>query len=221
MTAVVGARRRFRLYVVLTLDESGAIVEKRVAPGVTSAQGIIVYRYTVGVLGSAGRYPSRREGSSTTGAAGRCAARRICRRAMASSGQRGRVAAVAPVGRSRAKTADGGRRRGRPQRGTTVPRPAPVKPDGLGFPRRRVERLPLVSRIATHYDSRVIVSFRHKGLERLYREVSKRGVQAGHVAKLLRILSVLDVALSQEDLAIPSLRTHPLKGELAGTGRSG
>ena len=62
----------------------------------------------------------------------------------------------------------------------------------------------------------MIVSFRHKGLERLYREGSKRGVQAGHVAKLLRILSVLDVAQSQEDLAIPSFRTHPLKGELAG-----
>ena len=83
-------------------------------------------------------------------------------------------------------------------------------------PRRQVERLPLVSRIATHYDARVIVSFRHKGLERLYREGSKRGVQAGHVAKLLRILSVLDVAQSPEDLAIPSFRTHPLKGELAG-----
>jgi toxin HigB-1 len=42
--------------------------------------------------------------------------------------------------------------------------------------------------------SPVIVSFRHKGLERLYRDGSKKGVQAAHAPKLLRILSMLDVA---------------------------
>jgi len=62
----------------------------------------------------------------------------------------------------------------------------------------------------------VIVGFRHKGLERLYREGSKKGVQAAHIPKLLRILSALDVAQTPEDLAIPSFRTHPLKGDLAG-----
>jgi len=64
--------------------------------------------------------------------------------------------------------------------------------------------------------SAVIVSFRHKGLERLYRDGSNKGVQAAQVPKLLRILSVLDVAQAPEDLAIPSFRTHPLKGEMAG-----
>ena len=63
---------------------------------------------------------------------------------------------------------------------------------------------------------RVIVSFRHKGLERLYRDGSKKGVQAAHVPKLLRILSALDVAQVPEDLSIPSFRTHRLKGDLAG-----
>ena len=62
----------------------------------------------------------------------------------------------------------------------------------------------------------VILSFRHKGLERLYRDGSKKGVQAAHVPKLLRILSALDVAQVPEDLSIPSFRTHRLKGELAG-----
>lgn len=62
----------------------------------------------------------------------------------------------------------------------------------------------------------VIVSFRHKGLERLYRDGSKKGVQADHVPKLLRILSLLDVAQGPDDLAIPSFRTHQLKGDLAG-----
>ena len=40
--------------------------------------------------------------------------------------------------------------------------------------------------------------------------------QAAHVPKLLRILSLLDVAQTPDDLAIPSFRTHPLKGDLAG-----
>ena len=62
----------------------------------------------------------------------------------------------------------------------------------------------------------MIVSFRDKGLEQLYRDGSKKGVQAAHVLKLLRILSLLDVAQSPGDLAIPSFRTHPLKGDLAG-----
>lgn len=62
----------------------------------------------------------------------------------------------------------------------------------------------------------MIISFRHKGLEHLYRTGSRRGVQAAHVPKLLRILTALDVAASPEDLAIPSFRTHPLKADLAG-----
>lgn len=62
----------------------------------------------------------------------------------------------------------------------------------------------------------MIVSFLHKGLEALYRSGSKKGVQAAHVSKLQRILSALDVAQSPADLAIPSFRTHPLKGDQAG-----
>jgi toxin HigB-1 len=62
----------------------------------------------------------------------------------------------------------------------------------------------------------VIVSFRHKGLERLYRDGTRKGLPAAHVPKLLRILSALDVAQSPGDLSIPSFRTHRLRGELAG-----
>ena len=67
----------------------------------------------------------------------------------------------------------------------------------------------------------VIVSFRHKGLERLYCDGSKKGVQPAHVPKLLRILSALDVAQTPEDLSIPSFRTHRLRGPRPATGRSG
>jgi proteic killer suppression protein len=62
----------------------------------------------------------------------------------------------------------------------------------------------------------VIVSFRHKGLEGLYRRGVTKGVHAAHVDKLRRILSALDVAMSPDDLTISSFRTHPPKGKLAG-----
>ncbi|MGB3413780.1 MAG: type II toxin-antitoxin system RelE/ParE family toxin, partial [Microbacteriaceae bacterium] len=74
----------------------------------------------------------------------------------------------------------------------------------------------LVMRIDTRYTLFVIVSFRHKGLEALYRDNSKRGILPSHAAKLSRILAVLDVAQVPEDLAIPSFRSHELKGDLAG-----
>ena len=81
---------------------------------------------------------------------------------------------------------------------------------------RGMQSHPLVSRNVTRYGWYVIVSFRHKGLEALYRDGSKKGVQAAHVDKLLRILSSLDVAQSPDDLTIPAFRTHLLKGKLAG-----
>lgn len=40
--------------------------------------------------------------------------------------------------------------------------------------------------------------------------------RASVAAKLVRILGVLDVAQMPADLAIPSFRTHELKGDLAG-----
>lgn len=73
----------------------------------------------------------------------------------------------------------------------------------------------VVTRNVTRYTQAVIVSFRHKGLEQLYRDGSKRGVQSSHVPKLLRILSALDVAATAADLALPSFRTHELKGDMA------
>jgi proteic killer suppression protein len=62
----------------------------------------------------------------------------------------------------------------------------------------------------------VILRFRHKGLEQFYRSGSRGGILPEHASKLGRILSVLDVAQSPSDLAIPSFRTHRLKGAQAG-----
>ena len=62
----------------------------------------------------------------------------------------------------------------------------------------------------------MIVTFRHKGLEALYRHDSTRGIQAAHAAKLRRILSALDVAQVPADLDIPGFRLHALRGRLVG-----
>ena len=70
--------------------------------------------------------------------------------------------------------------------------------------------------IGMRYSSRVIVSFRHKGLEALYERNSTKGVEAEHVPKLRRILSALDVAVAPGDLDIPGFRLHSLKGRLRG-----
>ncbi|KGM53023.1 hypothetical protein N792_02030 [Lysobacter concretionis Ko07 = DSM 16239] len=62
----------------------------------------------------------------------------------------------------------------------------------------------------------MIIGFRHKGLETLYRTGSVRGVQAAHVAKLVRILAALDAAASPAELSQPGYKLHPLKGGLKG-----
>jgi len=62
----------------------------------------------------------------------------------------------------------------------------------------------------------MIISFRHKGLERLYRSGSLAGIQPAHAPKLRRILAVLDAASSLNELDIPGYRLHPLKGRLLG-----
>ena len=62
----------------------------------------------------------------------------------------------------------------------------------------------------------MITSFRHKGLETLYRTGSTRGIQPAHAAKLARILAALDAAAAAEDLSHPAYGLHPLKGALKG-----
>ncbi|WP_338911710.1 type II toxin-antitoxin system RelE/ParE family toxin [Mycetohabitans rhizoxinica] len=60
----------------------------------------------------------------------------------------------------------------------------------------------------------MIISFRHKGLEALFREDSTRGVQAAHAAKLRRILAALNAACSPRELDQPSYKLHLLKGDM-------
>lgn len=62
----------------------------------------------------------------------------------------------------------------------------------------------------------MIRTFRHKGLRRLFVEDDGRGVPAGHIDKLGRILARLNSARAVSDMDLPGYRLHPLKGDLRG-----
>ena len=58
----------------------------------------------------------------------------------------------------------------------------------------------------------MITSFIHKGLERLYKTGKSSGIQAQHAKRLRLILTNLDQAESPQDMDLPGLRLHELKG---------
>jgi toxin HigB-1 len=62
----------------------------------------------------------------------------------------------------------------------------------------------------------MIKSFRHKGLRRLFEEDERNKLAPDMVERIALILSLLDAASVVEDLNQPSLRLHPLKGDLKG-----
>jgi proteic killer suppression protein len=62
----------------------------------------------------------------------------------------------------------------------------------------------------------VIRSFRHKGLERLFLDGTKKGVLPRHARKLTDILDRLEAAATANDMAYPGSGLHPLKGPLKG-----
>jgi hypothetical protein len=51
----------------------------------------------------------------------------------------------------------------------------------------------------------MIVSFRHKGLKRLFRDGDRKGVSAEHIERIENILGLLDAAEKVEDMDIPTL----------------
>jgi toxin HigB-1 len=62
----------------------------------------------------------------------------------------------------------------------------------------------------------VIISFRHRGLERFFLSGSKAGVRPEHAERLRLVLGRLAAAVSAQDMDLPGLRLHPLKGRLKG-----
>jgi len=58
----------------------------------------------------------------------------------------------------------------------------------------------------------MIVSFRHRGLERLYEREDARRLNPNHLPRIKAIISLLDVAMEPEDMDVSGLNLHRLRG---------
>jgi len=58
----------------------------------------------------------------------------------------------------------------------------------------------------------MIRSFKHKGLRRFFETGSVAGIQAPHAKRLRLILGRLHAARQSQDMNLPGLRLHELKG---------
>ncbi len=62
----------------------------------------------------------------------------------------------------------------------------------------------------------MIGSFRHRGLKRLYERGDRSRVRADMADRIENILSVLDMALTIDDIDVTGYRLHKLTGDLRG-----
>ncbi len=62
----------------------------------------------------------------------------------------------------------------------------------------------------------MILSFRHRGLRRLYEHDDGSRLPPDMVERIRRVLSFLDVAERIEDMDQPTFRLHQLRGDLKG-----
>lgn len=62
----------------------------------------------------------------------------------------------------------------------------------------------------------MILSFKHKGLEKFFLRGKTSGIRVDHAARLRLILARLAVSQRPSDMALPGLRLHPLKGDMKG-----
>lgn len=58
----------------------------------------------------------------------------------------------------------------------------------------------------------MIKSFRHKGLEQLYTRNETKLINRAHEARIRSILNIVDGAEQVNDINLPGLRLHKLKG---------
>lgn len=69
------------------------------------------------------------------------------------------------------------------------------------------------TRHVTGYNTDMIKSFAHKGLEEFFETGSKKGIQPDHAPKLGRMLDRLDASTNPMDMNLPGYRLHQLKGD--------
>ena len=62
----------------------------------------------------------------------------------------------------------------------------------------------------------MIRSFRHKGVERFFRHDDMRGINPRQAPRIRRMLDMIDQATDVEQLDVPGMHLHPLKGERKG-----
>ena len=63
----------------------------------------------------------------------------------------------------------------------------------------------------------MILSFKHKGLEKFFTKGIKSGIQAKHAERLRLILGRLNVSINPRDMALPGVNLHELIGDRKGT----
>ena len=63
----------------------------------------------------------------------------------------------------------------------------------------------------------MIQKFKHKGLKRLFESGISSGVDPQHVTRIWKILALLETAETLEDMDLPGLGLHQLKGNRKGT----
>lgn len=62
----------------------------------------------------------------------------------------------------------------------------------------------------------MIKSFRHRGLEKFFLKGTKAGIQSRHASRLRLILARLHASTSPNDMNLPGLHLHELKGQSKG-----
>ncbi len=62
----------------------------------------------------------------------------------------------------------------------------------------------------------MIISFKHKGLKKLYEKGDRSGIKPTMVARVEEVLTVLDAADKPEEANLPGYRLHPLTGDKKG-----
>ena len=63
----------------------------------------------------------------------------------------------------------------------------------------------------------MIRKFKHKGLKELFESGKAKGVNPQHVTRLRQIIALLETAETLEDMDLPGLKLHELKGQRKGT----
>ena len=62
----------------------------------------------------------------------------------------------------------------------------------------------------------MIKSWQHKGLKQFYEAGTTKGIQSKHTKRLTIILQRLDAAIKPNDLNLPGMHFHQLKGKQKG-----